>query len=283
MTGSGSANINPNAVTDVSDEGSYITKLSTDSMTTGISFAGVPVYSEGVAYTPAIWDILLFVYENDTITRAVKITQQTDSQPEDNKPDSGGATEAGGAMGAWGTGAMGGGIVSSEEEEYELFSLEGTSIMTVTPMDKVSVSFTVDELDILSLSKGQEAMITIDALPGQSFEGVVTSINISGENRKYSVEVSFDRTEKMLAGYNCSITISTETKENISTVPVKALVESGGHTYLYTSYDKREEELTDPVEIETGISDGNNVEVDLPEGTEYWYEYYDTAPFQFPF
>ena len=64
---------------------------------------------------------------------------------------------------------------------------------------------------------------------------------------------------------------------------MRARAESETAKYRPEMYDKREEELTDPVEIETGISDGNNVEVDLPEGTEYWYEYYDTAPFQFPF
>jgi len=169
------------------------------------------------------------------------------------------------------------------EEEFELFPLEGTTIMTVTTMDKVSVSFSVDELDILSISKGQEALVTVDALTGQSFTGTVTAVSGTGESRKYSVEVSFDRTEKMLAGYNCSVTIQTGTKENIASIPVEAQVEIGAHSYVYTGYDKKNDELTDPVEIQTGISDGERVEVDLPEGTEFWYRYYDTAPVWFPF
>ena len=267
VTGSGSALIDPQPVTDVVDENSYVPNLDLNSLTKLINF--------DTSYSFDVYDVVLFVYEGDSLVRAVELQLESGEQ--------GGAQN--GSMAGGMSGAMGANGANSTQTTFELFPLDGTVIMTVTPMDKVSVSFSVDELDILSLSKGQKAMITIDAMPGQSFEGVVTKISSSGENRKYSVEVSFDRTERMLAGYNCSVIISIETKENILTVPVEAQSEKGGHSYLYTEYDKKSGELRSPVEIETGSSDGVNVEIvyGIQEGDEYWYAYYDKAPFEFPF
>ena len=38
------------------------------------------------------------------------------------------------------------------------------------------LSVNIDELDILSIQKGQKAVITLDALEGQEFEGELTGI-----------------------------------------------------------------------------------------------------------
>ena len=47
--------------------------------------------------------------------------------------------------------------------------------------------------------------------------------------------------------------------------------------YVYTGYDPETGELLNPVEVTTGISDGEYVQVSgIPEGTEVFYAYYDT-------
>ena len=94
-----------------------------------------------------------------------------------------------------------------------------------------------------------------------------------------------DRTEKMLAGYNVSILIPVETRDNVPVIPAEAQVEDGGHTYLYTAIDEKTGTLTEPVEIVTGRSDGSHVEVlsGIEEGMTFWYEYYDKPPVVFPF
>ena len=49
------------------------------------------------------------------------------------------------------------------------------------------------------------------------------------------------------------------------------------------SYDKKEDELSELVEIKTGISDGSNVEITegLEEGQTYYYRYADSLSYTF--
>ena len=153
----------------------------------------------------------------------------------------------------------------------------------------MDITITVDELDILSLKEGQEALVTLDAFPGQSFEGKVTSINLSGTNSggssKYTAVISINREEKMLAGMNASVVITIDTKENVLVIPESALIEQDGSVYVYTSYDEEDETFGGMVEVTTGASDGENVEIlsGLSEGSEYWYSYLDVVNYSTSF
>ena len=160
-------------------------------------------------------------------------------------------------------------------------------IMTVTPQNDMTITITIDELDILKLSVGQEALVTIDALPGTSFTGTVTSISKtaanSGGNSKFTAEVTLKREEKMLDGMNATALITVQEYPGILGIPVSALYEDGTKTTVYTSYDKKHETLGNPVEVETGVSDGETVEIlsGISEGTQVWYEYYDKVEISF--
>jgi len=202
-------------------------------------------------------------------------------------PDQGGSS--GGRTGAPSSGGSGGGgggggttSASQAEEETSLYSTVGTAILSLTPQDTMSVTITVDELDILSVHAGQEVMVTIDALPGQSFPGDITAIDTTatndGGNTKYAVEITLSRTEKMLGGMNASAKITLLTKENVLTIPTEALSEGETETVVYTGYDHSTETLLSPVNVETGLSDGLRTEIlsGLSAGDTIWYSYYDT-------
>ncbi len=53
--------------------------------------------------------------------------------------------------------------------------------------------------------------------------------------------------------------------------------ESG--VYVYTSYDEETETFGGLIEVTTGLSDGENVEIlsGLSEGSEYWYSSLDVV------
>ena len=163
------------------------------------------------------------------------------------------------------------------------YSVSETTWLSITPQDSMYITITIDELDILSLAVGLEAEVTLDAFPGQSFTGVVESIDLSGTNSggnsKYTAVVKIDREDDMLAGMNASVKITLETTEDVLCIPVNALVEDETGTYVYTSYDESTDTLGDLVEVETGISDGENVEIvsGLSEGDTYYYSILDTV------
>ncbi len=200
------------------------------------------------------------------------------------EPGQGGMPGGGTAAAPSGGGMPAAGMPAGQTEEESLFSTAGTTILSVTPQDTVSVTITVDELDILSVQPGQEVSVTIDALPGQSFRGDITAIDTTaandGGNTKYAVEITLDRTEKMLGGMNASAKITLLTKDHILTIPTEALSEGETGTVVYTGYDVSTETLLSPVVVETGLSDGQRTEIlsGLAEGEIVWYAYYDTLP-----
>ncbi|MCD8119974.1 MAG: HlyD family efflux transporter periplasmic adaptor subunit [Lachnospiraceae bacterium] len=167
----------------------------------------------------------------------------------------------------------------AEEETTAAYSVSTTAVFSITPTATMTISISIDELDILSVEIGQTAEITLDALTGQSFTGTVTSIDTSGTNSggstKYTAEITLNRTSQMLSGMNATARITLEETEDILVIPVAAISEEGNRSYVYTTYDEETDTLGGLTEVETGVSDGTNVEITsgLSEGDAYYYVY----------
>lgn len=74
-----------------------------------------------------------------------------------------------------------------------------------------------------------------------------------------------------------------DTKAGALLIPESALVEKNGKVYVYTRYDKAEDELGGLKEVETGVADGDNVEIlsGLSDGDKIYYRYADTLSYTF--
>ena len=186
-----------------------------------------------------------------------------------------------GGMGGMGSmGGMGGAV-----QTFEPYSLETLTIAAVTSQESLTLEITVDEQDIASISTGQEATITVEALTGQSFPATVTSVSNTGTNEggnsKFTAKLTLNQSGDMLPGMNASAFLTLNTTENVLTLPVAALVEEGTKTMVYTGFSEQENILTDPVEVLTGISDGEYVQIlsGLSLGDTVYYAYYDTPEF----
>ena len=196
----------------------------------------------------------------------------------------GGNGGRGGSGYGTGTGIQGGNGQQTEEETYEM---EETLIASIVNLDTMSVTLSVDELDVTNINKTQEVTVTLDAVKEKTFTGKIVSINSDGTrsgngNAKYSVKITLDRTDEMLTNMTASVRANISTAEVLS-VPAEALIEKNNKTYVYTSYDKETDTLSGEVEVKTGISDGKNVEIveGLNEGDAVWYKYADGLVYKF--
>lgn len=151
-----------------------------------------------------------------------------------------------------------------------------TTAFTISGDDTMLLSVSVDELDINSVSKGQQAEVTFDAIE-EAFEGTVTKVgntaSASGGVAKYTVEISIPKQEEMKAGMNASATIVIEERENVVTIPVNALQERGEEVFVYTEQEE-DGTLSGEQKVVTGLSDGENVEITegLSEGDVVYYQ-----------
>ncbi len=195
-------------------------------------------------------------------------------------------TAAGSSMPSMGGNTQTPGFGQQEEQETA-YAVQMSTLCAITPAERMTVDISVDELDILSLSMGQEAVITLDALPGQSFAGTVKKLGLTGTNEggstKYTVTMEVPRTEQMLPGMNASVLIEVSRLDSVLTIPAAAVQEDGNRTYVYTALDEKTERPTNPVDVTTGSSDGESIEIlsGLSEGDAVYYSYADSIVYRF--
>jgi len=118
---------------------------------------------------------------------------------------------------------------------------EGSTLMTIADMSVVTAEVKVDETDIVNISIGQPAEVTVDAIPGKVFKGHVTlvgdqallrstgqatSTSTTGteEAKDFKVVVTLDTVSNELRpGLSTTAKITTAHKPNVLSLPIQAL------------------------------------------------------------
>lgn len=168
-------------------------------------------------------------------------------------------------------------------------SSEDTStVFEICPDKTMTVSVSIDETDILSLSVGQKVDVSVTSISDETFEGEITEIDRTGTSSNsvttYTASIQIEKAEGMLAGMSASANISITSVENALIIPVDALNKTSSTAYVYTTYDEENETFGGMTEVEYGISNSNYVEIKsgLNEGDTVYYKEKTTNNFQMP-
>ncbi len=105
----------------------------------------------------------------------------------------------------------------------------GTALATLQQLDPIYADFPVPEEALATLAVGQDVAMTVDAIPGQKFEGKVKAIDarVSAESRNVTVRAQFDNPErKLLPGMFANLTVTTGAPADLLTLPRTAIVYS---------------------------------------------------------
>lgn len=197
----------------------------------------------------------------------------------------GGGARIGGGSGGGGSIRIPSGKTGTTETKQPAYTIAEQTLCAVTPQEKMLITVSIDELDVLSLSLGQQANLYLDALPATSFVATVTEIDPEGENSggntKYSVTLALDRQAHLYPGMNGTVCFPRAQRQKVPTVPLAAVAEEGSRTFVYTAYDPGTDQLLSPVEVQTGLSDGTDVEIlaGLSVGDAYCYRYADAISY----
>lgn len=105
---------------------------------------------------------------------------------------------------------------------------EGTVVMKIADLNKMIVKSNINEVDIAKFSLGQNGVISLDALPYETFEGKIVKIapQATTENnaKVFPVEISINATgEKAKPGMTANVSIIGEKKENVLIIPIRAV------------------------------------------------------------
>src|SRR5579862_5025797 len=119
----------------------------------------------------------------------------------------------------------------------------GSYLMTISDMSVVTSEVMVDETDIVSVKLGEDAEVTIDAIPGKFFKGKVTEVGTQAvlrssglastqsttgnqEAKDFKVVVTLQNPpDGLRPGLSSTAKITTDQKKNVMTIPIQALAE----------------------------------------------------------
>lgn len=166
---------------------------------------------------------------------------------------------------------------SSSSSSTDSSSTTKTNVFSICPDLKMTVEVSVDEKDILSISKGQSADVTVDSLD-KTVKGTITEIDKSGTTTDgsvgYTAEITIDKEDGMLSGMSCTVLIAVTEYKGSIVVPVEALNNTGTSYFVYTTYDEETNTPGGMVEVKVGIQNDSFAQITegLKEGDTVWYK-----------
>ena len=114
----------------------------------------------------------------------------------------------------------------------------GTVLLTIADMSVIEAEVEVDETDVPQVTVGQEARVTIDAVPDRTFRGRVTEIGNSpmqqagpqtgtgatAQATNFRVVMTLEeQVPGVRPGFTCTVEITTATRQGAVSVPIQAL------------------------------------------------------------
>ena len=148
----------------------------------------------------------------------------------------------------------------------------GSQLLTIADMSELKAEVEVDETDIPLVMLGQQARVTIDAVPDRTFRGHVTEIgnspiqgtNASATGRQatnFKVVILLDEAvPDVRPGFTCSAEIVTATRKDALSVPIQAL------TIRERLYDAAGNMVPEPKKPSGGVEPTVDASTEPPPG-----------------
>ncbi len=156
----------------------------------------------------------------------------------------------------------------------------GSSIATIEGCEDFIIEAEIDEYDIADVKNGMKVLIKTDATRDEELEGRIiytavsstasasagvagmTSGMTSGSNATYTVKIALDTpNDRLRLGMNAKLSIITEMKENIWTVPYDSVyTREDGTKYIEIAKNETGEEKEE-LDVQTGIEGSYYIEI----------------------
>ena len=137
-----------------------------------------------------------------------------------------------------------------------------TAVATLSTDEKMSVTISVDESDILSLELGQSVTVSVSSVSEDAFSGTLTEVDrTSSSSGTYSAVIELEKAEGMLSGMTASVSVRIEGVDDAILIPIEALHKTSDGAYIYTSYNEEYQEYGGRVDVVTGLENSTYVQI----------------------
>jgi RND family efflux transporter MFP subunit len=137
---------------------------------------------------------------------------------------------------------------------------QNAAIATLVDFTRVRVQVAVPELETSLIAAGQPVGVTVDGLPGRSFDGKITrfSYALDEATKTMLAEVELPNPKlELRPGMYAVVKIGIERKDDALLLPVEALVTERAAAAVFTLVDAKAKKIP----VKTGFDDGTNVEI----------------------
>ncbi|MDE3083934.1 MAG: efflux RND transporter periplasmic adaptor subunit [Verrucomicrobiota bacterium] len=103
----------------------------------------------------------------------------------------------------------------------------GSEIVTLQALDPIYINFSLPQQDVVHITAGQTVRVTVDAYPGQIFEGAVNAINskIDEATRNVQVQATLKNAdERLKPGMFASVDVVLPQRNEFVTLPQTTIV-----------------------------------------------------------
>ena len=121
---------------------------------------------------------------------------------------------------------------------------DGDPITTLQTLDPIYVNFPLPQQRLADLTVGQAVRVTVDAAPGQKFEGKINAISpeIDPVTRNVRVQATLENgQEKLRAGMFANIDVVLPTKQDVLAIPATAVLYAPYGDTVFVVEDKKNE------------------------------------------
>lgn len=181
------------------------------------------------------------------------------------------------------------GVVTKRNIQLGILVSSGAPVFSIVDPTSFHLAINPPERELQRLHIGQEAKVTIDALPNEEFAATVSRVNPSVDAVTGTVKVLLDFNEADLRNLReaafARVRLVMETHENALLVPKDALVEENARKYLFVAKESSvsgqdtaastgdetqasgdvgesgSQFIADRVEVEAGLEDSDFVEI----------------------
>jgi HlyD family secretion protein len=140
---------------------------------------------------------------------------------------------------------------------------DGTTVALIARLDSFVFRGRIIENDVLALRRGMTLTVMPTSMPDFQTEAVIRKISPRGQwdqgFMRYDIEAVFILPDsvRIYSGFNATAEFILNEKENVLTIPESSLIFQNDSTFVEILRERRFERIP----VETGISDGINIEI----------------------
>jgi RND family efflux transporter MFP subunit len=152
------------------------------------------------------------------------------------------------------------GVVARRMVDLGATVTTSTAVFQIQEINPIYVTVPVIERELAFLKPGLMAIVSSDAVPGEGYAGKIRSISpvLTTATRTAEVKIEVDNKDgRLRPGMFARVELILAQRDDAVTVPAEAILEVEGKSVVYTVVEGRAKAR----ELETGISDGEVVEV----------------------